>query len=754
MATREIRIDYKDCESLDKAWRSYIKHSALVAKVYPPPEDGQRVRIVLHPMWEGMDAVLTGKVVQASPSMSVFQLDPLDATALTALAVNGIADVMPSAAPAAPEPPPPAPEPTPEPEPEPTPEPEPEPTPAVSEPEPVYVAPTPEPASTPEADGPLPASYLRGLDDFDPGPVEVGSPSELDPWKTDGADPWGPDESVEIDATLLSDAGMTAVPQVDVLDSQPLRPIRQGADSWAGIPAVQPGQDRQSWEGAAGASGSWDGAQQSGDQDDGSQSSGAWQQADAPSDQPSGLTGGQWPQGATAARGEEGLDLRQISSLSGPAGVDTESVLPAVTDQGDFGAKNWRDTLLGFFMQKATGLVVIHAFRENRWCFLVDGCPVHYEVDHTHPGEYLSDALLKEGYVTGDQWTSALKAQKITRIPAGEYLVRRKWITRDQLNTALKRRAASITRNLIGANFGGWTFHAMAEVREVYPWSGVDVLTLLLSAERSAKQRMTDEEITKETEPHLDKHVTLVAARIELLHKLPLADDESVLVKELLPGGWTTKELMLYGGLREKELLRFIWVLRSMGFLELRRDEGPLSKRNRAERVLYVGYRDITRRGDFEALHCHWTAIEEEVRAGYQKVLQEFGRERFAAVLDPRLEDLISRIRKRADEALAAIKDKSGRSEVRKKFVGEAQLIMAADLMTKQADMELYKSNFRIARVCYQRVLEMAPIISETSEQRNHARAQLATAQLTNAGPATAADLASVGKAIDGALED
>ena len=446
------------------------------------------------------------------------------------------------------------------------------------------------------------------------------------------------------------------------------------------------------------------------------------------------------------------MDVRQIAALSGPAGVDTESVLPAIVDHGDFGDKNWRDTLLGFFMSRVTGVVVIHAFRENRWCYLVDGRPVHYQVDHSHPGEYLSDALLKDGVVSGRQWTDAMKASKLTGLAPGEFLVRRGLLTRPQLQAALVRRAGAITRNLIGANFGNWTLHNWSDVKELFPWDGVDVLGLLLAAERGAKARQTDEDITKETEPHLDRHVALVDARKELLPQLALDDLERVLVTDLLPGGWTMKELMIYGGIREKALLRFIWVLRAMGFIELKRDEGPLSKRNRAERILYVALRDIRRRGDFEALHCHWTAIGEEITEGYQRILKEFGRERFGGVLDPRLEELIDKIKVRADEALSSVKTLGGRAQVRKKIVGEAQLIMAADLMVKQADMEVYKSNFGVARACYERVLELAPKMAETTEQRRHAKAQLASPQIGEARIPGGAAMASVAKAIDAAV--
>ncbi len=805
---REIRIEYEDQASLGKAWRNYIKHGALVARVFPAPANGQQVRILLHPMWEGPDTVLTGTVVQASASTTVLQLEPLDDGARAALVELGVADAAPDLqmdieAPDQPD--------------APTvdealvartresdtmarigddeapldqlgdgpggtvesmPSAQLDDRPADTAGEPAQRSPAPDDEAAPLAgkswaeiadEGPRSMSDSSWLGQADEGPRSMSDSSWLGqaddgPALTPPDDSWAGIQSStesqnwEIDETLMSDSAMQ-VPGAEQLGGQVLRPLRQDTISWDGMPAV-PGneQQAQAWPAQQQQQGwdqqqqGWDQQQQGWDQQQqgwDQQQQGWDQQQQGWDQQPA--PGAPAPQVASQVGGEP-MDVRQIAALSGPAGVDTESVLPAIIDSGDFGDKNWRDTLLGFFMARVTGVVVIHAFRENRWCYLVDGSPVHYQVDHSHPGEYLSDALLKDGVVSGRQWTEAMKASKLTGLAPGEYLVRRGLLTREQLQEALVRRAAAITRNLIGANFGNWTLHAWPDVRELFPWQGVGVLRLLLAAERGSKSRLTDEEITKETEPHLDRHVALVDERKALLPELDLDPGERVLVTDLLPGGWTMKELMIYGGIREKPLLRFIWVLRAMGFIELKRDEGPLSKRNRAERILYVALRDIKRRGDFEALHCHWTAIEDEIHAGYRQILEEFGRERFKAVLDPRLEDLIDRIRERADEALSRIKTLGGRTEVRKKIVGEAQLIMAADLMVKQADMEVYKSNFRVAKACYERVLELAPKIAETNEHRKHSKAQLANPQIGAAQTLSAAELADVAGAIDAAV--
>ena len=265
---------------------------------------------------------------------------------------------------------------------------------------------------------------------------------------------------------------------------------------------------------------------------------------------------------------------------------------------------------------------------------------------------------------------------------------------------------------------------------------------------------LADDEVVRDTEPILSHHVTILDGRAPVLKELPFDDRQRALVTELLPGGWTTKELFVYSEMQEQELLRFLLVLRSLGTIELIESEGERSKRNRAERALYVGLRDVRRRGEFEALHCHWTAIDEEVERGYNRILQEFSRARFKEVYDDRIDELISRIEERALELFQQLKTKAGRDKVRKKLVGQSQLIMATDLMGKQGNMAVYKGRLDLARVCYLRVLELAVRGPECSEHTRNAKAQLDKEAIRNASSPVGVYLGDMTSAVDKLIKE
>jgi hypothetical protein len=439
--------------------------------------------------------------------------------------------------------------------------------------------------------------------------------------------------------------------------------------------------------------------------------------------------------------------------LSGPALRAREGELPESTRKGEVGESSWRDSLISFFMDGLTGVVVIHGFREDRWLFLVEGQPVHYALQKTHPGESIGDSIVASERLSREAWDAALERGD-SELGVAERLVSEGIFSRAVLHEALRRRTATVTRTLVRANFGDWSFRPVQSMSGRLSWGRVDVLEVLLDAERRNIANRSDEEIVRDTESVLSHHVTVLDGRAAVLSALPLAAAERVVADDLLPGGWTIKELFVYSGLEEQDLLRFLLVLKSLGTLTFLESEGSKTKRNRAERALYVGLRDITRRAEFEALHCHWTAIDEDVERGYQKVLGEFNRARFEAVYDDRIESLIGGIEDRAKELYSQLKTKAGRDIVRKKLVGASQLIMAAVLMGEQGNMAAYKGRLDLARVRYLRVLELAIRGPECAEAVRTAKAQLALDPIRNATSSAGVYFADVIGAVDKFLRE
>ena len=435
---------------------------------------------------------------------------------------------------------------------------------------------------------------------------------------------------------------------------------------------------------------------------------------------------------APSAAGDP-TDVRHVASVPGPASPGAEGLLPAPSATGTFGDETWRDVLLRLTTDRATGIVVIKAFREIRWAYMVDGGPIHFAGDTPHAGEFLSDQLIAEAGITMQEWTEALRMTKLLGGLPGELMVAQGRLSQAQLNTALTRRTERITRNLIGTNFGKWSFHEVPGVRQAFRNTPVNAVEVLMDSERKVQAARDNELIIRECEPFYKHHVKLVASRQHLLARIQLHDNERAVVDEMLGAGWTIGELVAYGGMIERPLLRLLSALQGMGLVEFVAEEGELSKRNRAERILWIGMRDLERRDAFEAVSAHWSSTPLEIEQGYHRVLAEYGMERFGGVADDRIKALITRIQEKANAIYRSLGDRAGRRAARKTRVGDDLLLMACELLDQQAQLALWKNDFPFVKACYERVLDLDPGVAEAGEARRNAKKAMADPRIANA---------------------
>ena len=624
---RHVQHELDGLDHLRRLWRQGIQHGVLLVPLHPVPTNGERLEVVLF-TGDGA-AKLSGRVTQATPTVTILQLDELTDSIRKQLASMGLTEVFPD---------PPKPEPAPEPEP------------SVEPPEPALAA-EPAPAS---------ASVT-----FEPASPEA----------------WEPDEE-EIPTIPATAARLRPKPALKAAAFRPqaMRPT----PSSSRMPAIQVS------------------------------------------------TGGMESLAGPGMPTPSASD-RQIFASPGPAHARTEKLLPPATEHGDLARFSWRDALLHFFRKKATGVLAIDGFRETRWAYFVDGAPVHFLGSTPHPGEFLADALLQMGAVTQKQWSEASRLQKLTGVQAGEILRIKGELTQRQLDEALTRRTDRIARNLLTANFGRFRFHPCEDIRVVFRNQPVKVLDLLWGAQMDLLNAADEDALIVKAENLYSLRVRLVAGRDDIVPMLPMNSYEAHVAKELLPAAWTLKELVALNELEERALLKLLFALDAMGVIEFVPPEEESSKARRAQRILYEGWKDLTRRDAFSALHAHWSSNLDEIDTGYAKLQNEFSEARFGNALDGRVRELLERIHRLGAETYAKLKTKEGRREARKGIVGNDQLMMASDLLDKQGEMAMYKKDFPVAKALYEKVLELDPGGPEGRENRENARRHLAIPEVKHA---------------------
>ena len=471
-----------------------------------------------------------------------------------------------------------------------------------------------------------------------------------------------------------------------------------------------------------------------------------------------GLAAGAAPAPAAKPKSAAGktVDLRDPRQLVAAAGAGTPAavaLLPEPSHEGDFGSTSWRDTLLSLLEQRATGILVIRALREMRWCYLVEGAPVHYLGDKPHPGEFLSDMLVADGVLSRDRWNSVLRTQGITGMKPGEILLSKGELKPKQFTDAIRARAERITQNLMGMNFGRFSFHPYEELKKIFPFDRVDLLSLLLGYQRKAISCLDDEEVYKQVEEFYRQHVHIPPQRSAMVAELQLSEIETHFAQVVIPAGWLLAEMLALREMEEGSLLRFVLLLQAMGMLEFVHEEGALAKRNRAERYLYETLGDVIRRNPFDAIGAHWSSSVEQIKEGYNKLKHRSRLERFEPYMDERIKGLFDEVHERLDALWADLQVERNRKDIRGKVVEIGQLRMASDLLHSQGEMARYKDDNALARVCYVRVLELDPGGAAGAENVAAAKRALKDPELSASAVAgSGVDMEALQRRLDAAI--
>ena len=426
-------------------------------------------------------------------------------------------------------------------------------------------------------------------------------------------------------------------------------------------------------------------------------------------------------------------DLATVVSAPGPATIEAEVLLPTVTQHGDFSKISWREVLLHFYERRVTGVLAIEGFRETRWCYFIQGCPVHYVGDQPHAGEFLSDVLIADGTVTSDVWLEALRAHRVTGVLPGEYLVSKGQLDRASLNRGLATRAQRITRKLMGMNFGTFRFHPYPEVEGLFTSSPVPILELVFEEQRRAIKALSDDILIGKVTPYYGLYCRLVTSRMELLRELPMSPEETHLVFEVLPANWVLSELVALREMRETVLVRFLMVLKELGLMEFSRDEGTNKERNRLEREVYSVLKGMELRSDFAVFGKHWSSGVREIREGHEHLMERFSAAKIGDPVDEKVARLLSELKSRADESLSRIVDLVQRRKLRKKLVGADEIRLAAEILQDHAKKARSASNFSMVRACCERVVDLDPEGSEGREMLARARKWLSDSSVASA---------------------
>ncbi len=386
-----------------------------------------------------------------------------------------------------------------------------------------------------------------------------------------------------------------------------------------------------------------------------------------------------------------------------------------------------REVFMELLNRRATGLLVVDGFRERYWGYFIEGKPVRYTREPPSRSESIEyqasrQRLLKPAEIERARYTAGL-----TSLQLDDAMVRLGLLNRQQVDALMVESARMITDRLLGVNFGSFRFFDLPEVKKLLPGNQVEVAQVLWERSRARYTGLNEKQVREIVDQYYKHHLVLTDQGRSLAEPLieSLAGQEQRFLKRYLRGGWQLAELLGRLEMPTRNLIELVLSMQDLGVIELNEREGARWREARAERYI-IDRMDYMEKDHFAFVEAHWSCLEPELIAACDKVARTIEDPMMDLLELEKLSLMREQIRSKLADVRALFENKQARREYRNDLVEMGKRMMAGELFGKQGEMEVFKGDLKLARECFERVLELDPRGSGSNNRIRRAKSALA----------------------------
>ena len=386
-----------------------------------------------------------------------------------------------------------------------------------------------------------------------------------------------------------------------------------------------------------------------------------------------------------------------------------------------------REVFMDLLNRRATGLLVVDGFRERYWGYFIDGQPVRYTREPPSRSESIEYQASRQRLLKPAEIERARYAAGLTGLQLDETMVRLGLLNRQQVDALMVESSRMITDRLLGVNFGTFRFFDLPEVKKLLPGTAVGVAHVLWDRSRARYTGLNEKQVREIVDQYYKHHLVLTDQGRQLAEPLieSLAGPEQRFLKRYLRGGWQLAELLGRLEMPTRNLIELVLSMQDLGVIELNEREGDRWREARAERYI-IDRMDYMEKDHFAFVEAHWSCLEPELVSACDKVARTIEDPMMDHLELEKLSQMRQEIRTKLGEVRALFQDKARRREYRNDLVEMGKLRMAGELFGKQGEMEVFKGDLKLARECFERVLELDPRGSGSNNRIRRAKSAIA----------------------------
>jgi len=385
---------------------------------------------------------------------------------------------------------------------------------------------------------------------------------------------------------------------------------------------------------------------------------------------------------------------------------DTSGEQPTLS--GTMVDRTLRDAMVGMAMEQSTGLLTVkYPDGVTRYGYWLRGGPVGWRTDPLNEDEVLGVLLYKAEQITKEQIQESLAVMKFDGCRQGEALVKMGVIDFIQLVRVLNKQVEYVLQQVMKDRQGEWMFHVLAELPEQFLAPPMNVPSLLFRGLYTHARDLSGKQLEDTLAPSMDRYLLIPEEAVHVLGNLQLSRKERGLIDVVLSNSWRLREVFSVSPLGRGQTSAFIWSLMELSLLNLTDQEDE--SRTLARIDERIGRKKKSLRGThFDVLELHWVCMGSEVTPAFERLKQEFSKDRFSD-LSPDQEADIEEINVAFETAHTVLSSDSSRRRYRAEVIEKDTITGSAEMLGKQGEMAIMRRDRSAACGAFSMAAELVP---------------------------------------------
>lgn len=361
--------------------------------------------------------------------------------------------------------------------------------------------------------------------------------------------------------------------------------------------------------------------------------------------------------------------------------------------------------LRDYYNDKRSGLLKVETEKDWREIYFFRGHPNY--VREPNPKYRFGESLERSGLVSPFDVADAQKIAEKEKLLLGLVLVELGSLTEFQIKGIVRTLVEVRISDIFGWDRGNYTFTADDRERDDLVLTQVDMSRILFFG---LKTKFPWEKARIELERDQDRYLVRNPEMAQAVARLKLAERERRFLDDVIDGARTLRQIIGYSTLKGSSTWQLLHALIVTGFVTFA--ENAQMDVVSSKLALDVEKKIATLRGatHFDVLEVHWTALDFEIRAGYERLLKEYSLDRREVQnASQEVHDKYRIVLDRVELAYRSIHESGPRRTYRESVIPDDKIRFAATFNVQQAKNYKFMGDMRQAKECFDRARELAP---------------------------------------------